>query len=91
MLFQINGIYCIHCVTDVFLLLAGSDFSGVNQAFQLSSTKLTYNFNITIVNDDTVEVPEYFFVNLTHVTHECSVKIIPKMATVNIVDDDDGK
>ena len=71
-----------------FLFLAGSDFSGVNQVFQFSSTKLTYNFNITIVNDDTVEVPENFFVNLIHVTQEGSTKIIPMMATVNIVDDD---
>ena len=60
----------------------------MDQVFQLRSTQFTYNFNITIVNDDIVEVPEDLFVNLTRVTQEGSMKIIYNMATVNIADDD---
>ena len=67
---------------------AGSDFSGVDQVFQLSSTQLTYNFNITIVNDDVVEIPEDFFISLTPVTQESRMEIMPDMVTVNIADDD---
>ena len=62
----------------------------MDQVFQLSSTQFTYNFNITIVNDDIVEVPEDLFINLTRVTQEGSMEIIHNMATVNI-DDDDGR
>ena len=56
--------------------------------FQLSSLQLTYNFNVTIVNDGMVEVQEDFSVNLTHVTQEGGINITPDMATVSIADDD---
>ena len=79
---------CAMCNSCSFLLLAGSDFSGVDQVFQLISTQLTYNFNITIVNDDVVEISEDFFISLTCVTQGGRIKIMPSMATVNIADDD---
>ena len=69
-------------------LLAGSDFSGVDQVFQLNSTQLTYDLNITIVNDDVVEMPEGFSISLTPVIQEGRIEIIPSIATVNIADDD---
>ena len=77
------------CVTCTFFLLpVGSDFSDVDQVFQLISTQLTYNFNITVVNDDILEELEDFFVNLTRVTQVEIIDITPDMATVNIADDD---
>ena len=60
----------------------------MDQVFQLISTQLTYNFNVTIVNDDVVEISEDFFISLTRVTQEGRIEIMPRMATVNIVDDD---
>ena len=71
-----------------FLLSAKIDFSGVDQVFQLNSTQLTYNFNITIVDDGVLELMEEFSVSLTHVTQEGKIDIIPDMATVTIVDND---
>ena len=71
-----------------FLLLAGSDFSGVDQVFELNSTELTYTFNITIVNDDVVEVTEDFSISLTRVTQMGRISITPDMATVSITDND---
>ena len=60
----------------------------MNQVFQLSSTQLTYNFNITIVNDDILEKAEVFFIRLTRVTEEGRIEIMPSMATVTVADDD---
>ena len=76
-------------MTGIFFLLpAGGDFSGVDQVFELNSTQHNYTFNITIVNDNLVEGPENFFVNLTHLTQVELIEITPDMVTVNTADDD---
>ena len=60
----------------------------VNQVFQLSSAQLTYNFNITIVNDDILEIAEDFFIKLARVTEVGRIEIMPSVATVTLADDD---
>ena len=79
----------IHCISGpFFLLLAASNFSDVEQVFQLISTQPTYTFNITIVNDNIVEGQEDFFINLASVTQVGIIGNSHDMATVNIADDD---
>ena len=60
----------------------------MEEVFQLKSTELAYEFNITITNDGMLEAPEDFLVSLKHVTHSDNINIDPDMAIVNIVDDD---
>ena len=87
---EIHVMSYILCVTATFfLLLATSSVSaGVDQVFQLNSTRFTYNFNITILNDGIVEVAEEISVTLTHATQKDRIDLTPDMTTVNIMDDD---
>ena len=79
----------VRLVSDAFCLPPdGIDFSGVDQVFQLSSIQLTYNFNITIVDDGVLELAEEFSVSLTRVTQDGNVDITPDTATVTIADND---
>ena len=69
-------------------LLAGSDFSGLNQVFHLRFTQLTHNLNIIIVNEDVLEITANF-TSIGHISYKKGrIKITSSMATVNIADDD---
>ena len=60
----------------------------MDEVFQLKSTQLAYEFNITIVNDDILETIEEFLVSVTHVTEDGSIDIDPNVAIVTVADDD---
>ena len=71
-----------------FLLLVTSDYSSVDQEFQLDAAKLTYSFNLTIVNDDVVEPTEDIVISLARVTTEGNILITRDAALVTIADND---
>ena len=77
---QLSAVYILHIDT--------SDFTALNQVFQLRSTQFVYNFNITITNDDILETTEEFSAHLTPVTQDSNIDTNPDMATVKIADDD---
>ena len=60
----------------------------MDEIFQVKSTQLAYEFNITIVNDGILEAEEDFLVSLVHITQGVNIDIDPDVATVSIVDDD---
>ena len=80
---------CVSCINgNLFLLLVVNDYSGVDQQFELDATKLSYSFNVTIVDDDTVELAENIVVSLARVTSEGRIVITRNTAMVTIADDD---
>ena len=57
-----------------------------NLVLEFDATTLSSQINISIVNDDILENPEFFYGNLS--TSDGAVQLYPAAATVNIVDDD---
>ena len=60
----------------------------MDEVFELKSTQLAYEFNITIANDGIVETAEEFIVSLKTNTLGGNIDIFPDVAFVNIADDD---
>ena len=65
-----------------------SDFTAMDEVFELKSTQFAYEFNITITNDDIVEEAEHFIITLSHVTEGGNIDIDPDETIVNIADND---
>ena len=71
-----------------FFYLGTSDFTAMDEVFELKSTRLAYEFTINIANDGIVEEEEEFIVILKHVSQGGNIDIFPDVAIVKIADDD---
>lgn len=69
-------------------ITARSDFVGGGDTFIFDSLTTTFNYNLTIVNDDFYEITESVLARLSLLMSIDRVFINPASAQVQIVDDD---